>query len=749
MRWLTWICILQVVPLVFSQQAQQDNQAPVGQVQVKVKDAQGRALAGLAIVTDSTASGCTTDKTGHCVFSLPVGAHQLRSADDQWNGKVAVSVQPGQTHPIELRLTIASLTQTINVVSGSRQEELQEESPIKVEAVTREQMLSTGYERVSDVLQEIPGVLVRRGNTSTVGGEQIQGVDSRQVLVLQDGLPIVGARGIKSGAINLNRQSSDRLSRVEVAKGSGSSLYGSDAIGGVINMITREPNTPFETGFSLSGGSLGVIDGRADIGGRREKISYFLNLGESRMDAYRLIPNSITTVGPDVRRQDLLLKTRYQFSPKFALGFAANAYRNRDEGRNLSETGPVLGLANDSTQTYALTADWIFSSQTTLQARGYAARYDENNLTTPIGRPGVAAPSNLNERLGRLDATLSQQIGNKHFLQVGGEWAQTLYRGANRLVGDNVGQQVRATDIWLQDKWQATSWLTFTLGGRITSHSLFGGAAVPKVGAVVRLSDRWSLRGSTGYGFRAPDLGQLYFRFANPANFYQVIGNPNLQPEHSQTFQLGTNYRGSRYRIGVGLFRNNIRDLIDSRLIGTPRTANELNTLLANNGIPTFFDPLLNRQTFIYLNQARIFTQGVELDGEFVASRQVRLSGSYTFLNALDRNTRIALPQRHRHQGQMRADYAINRWGLAMNLRGSFFSHWILNTATGTRGLPFQIWDYFVSKKLSRGFQTFIAVDNLNNSRDGKLQLATPTFDRPDFGRTYRIGLRWRAGAAE
>ncbi|MCS7024990.1 MAG: TonB-dependent receptor [Bryobacteraceae bacterium] len=720
-------------------------------LRVSVVDAQGGVVANARVVARHAATGrefsCRTSAEGGCdIVAGLKGAYWVRASSETGELEAeATQLQlDEERQTVNLTLRPATLRSAVTVVSGSRQEELQEESPVKVEAITRPQMLTTGYERVSDVLQEIPGVLVRRGSTSTVGGEQIQGIDSRQVLVLQDGLPVVGARGIKAGAINLNRQTSDRLTRIEVAKGAGAALYGSDAIGGVINLITREPSVPFETGVVFSGGTLGQFDGRGDLGGRKGGWSYFLNLGQSRLDSYSLLPNSVTTVGPQVLRHDLLWKTRYTFHPRFSLGFTANAFHNREQGRNLSETGPVQGNSRDSMQTYALVADWLLSATTNLQARAYAARYDESNLTTPIGRPAAPSPSNLNERLKRLDATISQQAGLRHFLQGGVEWAQTLYRGANRLVGDNAGQQVTAVDTWLQDKWTATRRLTFSLGGRVTSHSMFGSAAVPKAGAILKLNDSWIVRGSFGLGFRAPDLGQLYFRFANPASFYQVIGNPNLKPEHSQSFQAGVLFRQRRYRLGMTLYRNQIRDLIESRLVGTPRSTAELNALLAALGIPFFFDPLINRQTFIYFNQSRIFTQGVELDAELNLVRNLRASGAYTFLQAVDRNTRLPLPQRHRHQGQLRVDYLIPKLGLTANVRASFFSHWVLNAVTGTRGLPYQIWDTYVGKDFRRGIQMFLAVDNFNHSRDGKLQLATPSFDRPDYGRMFRLGLRYR-----
>ncbi len=223
---------------------------------VETRDPQGLVLASVEVRARHAVSSrifeCTTGAVGACVLSLPLdGEFLIEASTAQLASQSSVNVRGDER--LRLTLKVAPLRSSVTVVSASRQEELQEESPIQVDVVTRKQMLSTGYERVSDALSEVPGVLVRRGSTSTVGGEQIQGIDSRQVLVLQDGLPVLGARGIKSGAINLNRQSSGRLSRVEVAKGSGSSTYGTDAIGGVINMITREATEPWQGGFVLSG----------------------------------------------------------------------------------------------------------------------------------------------------------------------------------------------------------------------------------------------------------------------------------------------------------------------------------------------------------------------------------------------------------------------------------------------------------------------------------------------------------------
>lgn len=647
---------------------------------------------------------------------------------------------------IDVSLEISSQQQQVTITSGSRLEELQEDSPVKVEAITRQAMISTGYERLSDVLSEIPGVVTRSGSSGSVSTEQIRGISARQVLVLQDGLPMVGARGIKSGNLNLNRQSVGRLDKVEVVKGASSALFGSDAIGGVVNMISREPTQKLRGNLNFSGGTLGTFDGRGDIGSRYKNLTLFLDLEHHSQDAYSLLPNSQFTVGPDWRRNDLFFKSRYAFTPKFSLGFTANAYHNREEGRNAGETGPVSGLYNDSVQNYALVGDIIPTSRTTVQLRAYSARYDENSRLDSLAAPAPPTFANLNQRYKRLDGTISQQLGSRSLLQGGYEWVQDNYRGANRLVGDNDGRQVTSNDVWLQTKIQLTRFATLDLGGRVTSNSMFGTWAVPKVGLVVRLSDRWIARGSFGNGFRAPDLGQLYYRFANPASFYQVIGNPNLQPETSRSFSTGVDYRANRFRAGVSLFRNDVRNLIDSVNIGTPRTAAELAALLIRFGIPPTFTPLLNRQTFIYQNFSRIYTQGFELEAEQSITRQLRVYGAYAFVDARDSITGLGLPQRHKHQGLMKTEYVNSRLGLSTNVRGTFLSNWFLNPATGTRGLGYSIWDFYISKDLPRGLQGYFVVDNFTDSRDEKLAQATAAYDRPDYGRMFRIGLRWTFG---
>ena len=164
-----------------------------------------------------------------------------------------------------------------------------------------------------------------------------------------------------------------------------------------------------------------------------------------------------------------------------AVGFTANAYHNNEVGRALAETG--LDEVHVQRQQPELRADGRLLARSFDDAPGarLPARYDENSRVNPLADPTAApALANLNERYRRLDSTLGHNLGRRQFIQLGAEWVQDQYRGANRLVGDNAGQQVTTTDGWLQDRIQLFSRATLTLGGRYQNHRLWRSLSFPR-----------------------------------------------------------------------------------------------------------------------------------------------------------------------------------------------------------------------------------------------------------------------------
>lgn len=765
-----------IFPRVSISQTTPSPARQTGQVRGHISDPAGLSVANAQVTIRNGLSGeSQTTKTGDdgtFQFAGLTSGPYLVTASSQ-----GLTLEPkqievkGEANDIgDVRLSLVSAEDRV-VVSASRVNELQEQAPTKVLSITKSEIEDTGYERVGDVLSEVPGIVTmgQSYGVSLVGGEQIDGMDSKETAVLLDGLPFVGARGIDEGYIDLNQQDVGKLDNVEVVKGAASALYGTDALGGVINLISHEPTQPFEADATTSGGSLGEFDNRVGIGGQWNKFTGYLDLEHHQRDGYTLLPDDPTTVGAYENRQDLLAKLRYTFNPRASIEFESSAYANHDHGMTLtaepdpndptnSINTPTALFSNDSTQTYALVGDFAPTKSTTLQVRGYLSKYDEDSSSNLIEN-GVEGPDfdpgNLAEIYHRADATIGQQWSSRQFIQGGYEWAADEYSGDNRIVGGSAGQHLTTNDLWLQDRIQPFRNLLLTIGGRYTNNSAFGGHAVPKVGAAYRVTDHLTVRGSFGEGFRAPNLGELYYHLLHLEYGYQVIGNPTLKPETSQSYSTGGTFTAGRYQVSLNLFRNNLKNLIDATLVcdetaGQDCSGDALVQLMSQYGVPQSFDYDTTGAalfTFINLNVDRAYTEGMDVDAHVALTRSLALSGAYTYLEAVDTVTDTWLPYRSRHQGHIKLEYTNPHLGLITNLRGTFFSKWPNGESTGIPvddyAYGYQIWNLYASKTLWRDIRAFGAINNLANSRDPKLNWAQPTFDRPDYGRTFQIGLHY------
>jgi outer membrane receptor for ferrienterochelin and colicins len=741
-------------------------------------------MSSSALAQSATLTGVVRDGSGAVVAGTTIVIHQAGSAFERVvetgrDGRFTVSpidngeytldvIAPGfavlnataqvpSSEPMALVLTPAPVVEAVQIVSASRQEELRESLNTNVAVLSRRMMEESGSQTVAELLREVPGVVSRRGSeTAGAAGEQIQGIDSRQVLVLIDGQPVLGGRGIKRGVVNLDRQSVDRLEQVEVVKGASSALYGSDAIGGVINMITRDATAPFDTTGEVSGGSFGEVNAAAGAGFKRNRVSGLFMVESHQNDGFDLTPTTFDTTGAPFERVDFMGRAKIKAGDHLSFSARVTGYDNHTEGRSNGELGPQEDTIDESTVNLNVSADWLPRASTSVQARAYVARFDESSAATlapPASTP--LAPGALDERLLKVDGSFSQIIGDRQQLQGGAEYWRDQYSGINRLRNDS-GEEASIGTLWLQHRLTFGGRVTTTLGLRTDHHSEFGNAISPKVAANARLGGGISARASYGRGFRAPDIGQLYYRFLNPSSIYQVIGNMNLLPEYSNSLQFGGEYAtpGRRARFGVNLFRNDVRDLIESVSLGFAATPAQVTEIMLREGLDMSFRPVAGRLLLTYRNINDAVTEGVEFDGEVAITPALSLAGAYTYLDARDNVTDLRLTGRSEHQGSVRATWREARWGFSANLRGAFLGEWVAARATvngqtqDTMAPGYGVWDAYVSQRIVRGLNAFAAIDNLADNQDPNLGRLSATgtplaIYRPDVGRTVRGGIRW------
>jgi outer membrane receptor for ferrienterochelin and colicins len=453
-------------------------------------------------------------------------------------------------------------------------------------------------------------------------------------------------------------------------------------------------------------------------------------------------------------RHDAFARFGFRVTPGLTMNATGSGYWNTQTGRVAGEAGLLDSTVDDESEAVNVAALWQAGARTSVESRIYWTRFDETNASTLFATSASQPTDSLHESFAKGDATVSHVLGERHFLQGGVELSSDAYRGVNR-VRDDAGHDSTTSVAWAQDRINLASWLTLTVGGRYDDHSTFGSAFSPKAAVNARVADGLRLRASYGEGFRAPDLGQLFYRFVPTANFYQVLGNPGLGPEDSESWQAGADYSpgSGRTRLGVNLFRNRVHDLVEAYSLGYIATPAQLAAVMAQQSIDPSFRPLAGRQLFVYRNVADARTEGVELDGEAALGDSFQLAGAYTYLDALDLTRNQPLAGRHPHQGHTRLTWFRAPLGIRAEVRGTYYSSWLAvasrgGTDPGVRAPGFAIWDAYGSKRIAGGVEVFGAVDSLTDNQDPNTGVLVPAgtpapIYRADIGRTIRFGLRW------
>jgi vitamin B12 transporter len=479
--------------------------------------------------------------------------------------------------------------------------------------ITRDRIERAGFRTVAEVLRSVPGVdIVRSGSDGSVAFAQIRGANSTQTLVLMDGQRL---NSPYFPGYDLSGLTTENIERIEIVRGPFSALYGSDALGGVIQIFTRPAGPGLAGQATAEAGDAGQRAGSvfASYGG--ETLGVSGSYRDGRVGGDR--ENS------DWRQQNGAMR----IEGRFAQG-ARIALEGAIEQSNLGVPGPVgreSPHARYGTRQERLSLPISFSP-----APGHEAAFLFSDV---ISRPHFDDPDSFFS--SRTDARSLQ-----------GRASDTWTSGANRLTGfvsyergrvndgSNFGPSLEGqhTTIWgagFEDTWKFAGGITATAGLRYDDHSQFGTAWSPRATLAWQSSNAlWKMRASGGSAFRAPTVGELYYPFS---------GNPDLKPERSTSYEIGVERYLPGGRIEASLFWNDFRDLI-----------------------------VYDFATSLNLNVGRARTRGVEVALRQDLARTLAVDAGYTYLDAQDRGTGLALIRRPRHRAFFGASWqALERLSLA------------------------------------------------------------------------------------
>jgi vitamin B12 transporter len=526
-----------------------------------------------------------------------------------------------------------------------------------ITVITRDEIEDRGYVDLPGILMDVPGLnVVQTGGAGGLTSVYMRGTNANHTKVLIDGIDAGDPSNI-TGAVDLGHFTAADIERVEVLRGPQSGLYGADAIGGVINIITRAGSGPPRFTAGLEGGSFGTFNQTAGVSGSVARFNYAVDLAHLRTESEQVTPSDLVPPGRNLNQDTYDNKTA-------SAKLGANLTDNFDLGFVIREIDTALDFTGDDVapetqRSYSPTRQLFTRGTGHLvlfdgaldQTVGIAYTDHRNRFDDP--NPATVAFGN-DPATNSGDSLKFDWQGNIQFTKT-----QTLILGAEHETDDlsdttptNAGVSNDAGFVQLQSQFGARVFNTLAL--RYDANSQFGGKATYREAPALLITETGTkLKGSVGTGYKPPSLPQQFDNFPG----FGFFGNPNLQPETSFGWDAGfeQDLPGLPVRVGSTYFHNDIHNLIDA----------------------TFTT---------YVNVGQVTTWGAENFAEWTVREGLTVRADYTYTVAEDDVAHQELTRRPRNKATLAATWRVTD---ALTITGSvlYLGPWVDTSREGVPGV--------------------------------------------------------------
>ncbi|MBF4485696.1 TonB-dependent receptor [Flavobacterium sp. CSZ] len=522
----------------------------------------------------------------------------------------------------------------VMVTTATRTERVLSSLPLPMTVITSETIIKSGVTRLNEILNEQTGIILIP-DESGFEGVQIQGLDAAYTMILIDGVPLVGR---SSGVLDLSRISVGNIERIEIVKGASSALYGSEAMGGVINVITKRPKKDMFSGnLSYRYGTFNTNDANANLLWKKKKFAANLFANFYSTDGFDLDKSTWLKNVEKYHNTTIQPKIYYDFSENLKLAFSNRFFNQKIDNREVIESERYQGDAKENEWNSQIKVEHRWNSKLYWEYELYATNYKNDAF---LNNPDnvLFDRTYYNQWLVRPEVRTTWSI-NKDKLTAGvGFNYETLDR---TYFASNV--KFNSQYVYLQYDYNPREKLNILAGFRYDNHSEYASQFSPKLAVNYKFKTSFSLKGSLGYGYKAPDFRQLYFDFTNPSVEYTVLGynvaearlnefasqdllssrvagidfSEPLKPESSINFNFGGFYKKNKLKVEINAFYNSISDLIDTGVIATKKKGQNI---------------------FSYFNYSNVFTYGVEFNSAYQFTKDFSVSVGYQYLTAKDKS---------------------------------------------------------------------------------------------------------------
>lgn len=519
------------------------------------------------------------------------------------------------------------------VVTASGFEQFIAEAPASISVISREQLRSRPYENLADAVRDIEGVSVQGydpGSTDIT----VRGMPGEYTLLLVDGRRQSTRETMNrgTGGVQANLLPPlDAIERIEVIRGAMSSLYGSDAIGGVINVITRKEIPAWSGSVTLAG----TRNENKEHGYSRsasfwvggplnERVNWQLwgnTRGRDEDDIY--FPKSYTSGADESRQKNV--------GSKLGVKLAEYQHLTLETGREQLQYTARPGTSLADGDPARFTRERHVRTHGSI---GYSGQFESVNVDAGIlreqalyhtwfnGAKNAAEPDLRNTVLDFL-VTLPRE---QHTMKIGGQYIDTLVKGIGMqdfVTGyQNVDQaSQKSYAVFVEDEFRTTDRFKLTGGIRADHAGRQGLHYSPRLYANYQMSDGWSVRGGFADGFKTPTLRQSTTDYCMTSGGGALVrgplcGNPNLKPETSRTFEVGTRKIAENGSFSATVFNTDFR--------------NKVISYISDRMDPR--DP--TRPLYVYDNITSVRIRGLELSGEWKPTERFELQGNYALTDS-------------------------------------------------------------------------------------------------------------------
>jgi len=521
------------------------------------------------------------------------------------------------------------------VVSATRTSRDISNLPLPVKVISQSEIQKSNSSKLSDILSQQTGLLVvpnyGYGNNE---GVQMQGLDSQYIMIMIDGMPLIGR---SSGTLDLERVNIGNVKHVEIIKGASSGLYGSEALGGVINIITQTPRTGINGSADYKYATYNTTDVNLNLNIKKNRIEDTFYLNRYGSDGFNLSStDKIKTVEP-YHSYTVSNNLMYRLSnnSKLTSNFRYY-YQKQNQGYNMTDSTQLYGHNFLREMESQLNWNMKWTKNLVSETSVYYTTYhttsfelnDSNGYFQGFFKQMMLRPEMRFIYNPAKDQQISAGFGYDYETLNRSDFATKAY--------------YRSQFAYLQIESKPVNGIDILAGLRYDHHNIYGHQWSPKLGVHYKLSNHLSLLSSIGYGFKAPDFRQLYLDFTNAGVGYTVLGSYvaatqlakmqnsgqiqqlvtgingdyALKPEHSININVGAQWNpASNIHIEANAFYNHLKDMIDTRTIA-----------YKTNG----------QSVYSYYNIDKVHTQGIEANATWNITSCLQVTAGYQLLYAIN-----------------------------------------------------------------------------------------------------------------